>query len=528
MEKRYDRPTYPELGHIYPGDYYEAIPWDEYIDPKQPLPEGSVFDIRDYGALPEEDLLNTEAIRRCFADCEAHGGGTVLIAGGRYVSGSVSVPSGCTLFIAPDSALVASRDVTQLLSDDPSIPDDRKGESREGALLHIRHAHDVTVTGGGRICGQGEWYVYEPRELPALTPFPVTMLPRRDQADQINTVPGSVRTFYRDRIRYSEDKYREGKPDLLRPSAMVWVMDSRRVTFRNIILQGSMSWTLHVHCCDELTIRDLVIDDNRHVANADGIDIGSSSHVLVEHCFVSCADDGIVLKAPIFAERMMEDVTVRDCTVLTVMNAFKIGTETGCDIRDVLVERCRFCLPDIYPGSVSGISLESCDGTRLSNVRLRDIEMEGVVCPLYICLEKRNRYHHPYTEDTASPYWGGGIEGVTLERIRAEGCELPCILTGYETKTRAGRAVRKPLRDITVRDMTMVYRDNAEVVRVPPVIEEYLDDYPESNAHGDVPACGLWARHIDGLTVEGFRVTPRSCNTRAEIVTEDVTQAQKL
>lgn len=43
----------------------------------------------------------------------------------------------------------------------------------------------------------------------------------------------------------------------------------------------------------------MVIDDNRHVANSDGVDINASDNVLVDHCFISCADDGIVIKNPI-------------------------------------------------------------------------------------------------------------------------------------------------------------------------------------------------------------------------------------
>lgn len=46
MYNTYDTPTYPELGNIYPGDYYEALPYDEFIDKNQKLPEGKkVFDI---------------------------------------------------------------------------------------------------------------------------------------------------------------------------------------------------------------------------------------------------------------------------------------------------------------------------------------------------------------------------------------------------------------------------------------------------------------------------------------------------
>ena len=49
MQNTYDTHTYPELGNIYPGDYYEALPYDEFIDKNQKLPEGKKdFDIRDF------------------------------------------------------------------------------------------------------------------------------------------------------------------------------------------------------------------------------------------------------------------------------------------------------------------------------------------------------------------------------------------------------------------------------------------------------------------------------------------------
>ena len=81
MYNTYDTPTYPELGNIYPGDYYEALPYDEFIDKNQKLPEGKkVFDIRDFGARPEKNLLNTEAFLKAAAACEKEGGGVILVA----------------------------------------------------------------------------------------------------------------------------------------------------------------------------------------------------------------------------------------------------------------------------------------------------------------------------------------------------------------------------------------------------------------------------------------------------------------
>ncbi len=524
MKKTYDVPSYPQLGKVYPGDYYEDLPFDAYVDRAQALPEGEhVFDIRDFGALPEKYLLNTQAFAAAAKACEEAGGGTILVAGGSYWTGTIFIPSHTTLFVAADAEIVASRNVENMTA--PAGAPNGHGGS---CLVAVTHADHVTITGGGRISGSGEWYVYEPRELPSLEPFPITALPRRDQAREINNVPGTLRYAYRQRIRYDSDRYGEGNPPLRRPGFLVLVRESSNIRIENIVLHASMAWTLNLECSRNIQVRNVVIDDNRHVANTDGIDVTGSSNVQIEHCFVSCADDGIVLKNPEHTCRPMSNIHVKDCTVITVMSAFKIGTETGHDISNVLVENCRFCMPDLFPGSVSGISLESCDGTNLSDVVIRNITMDQVCAPLYICLNMRNRYGDPYTDQVgANRYWGGSIRRITIEHIQATGAEVPSIITGFETGKINGEVVRRPVRDIVVRNFHATYRDNPAYIHVPPYIPELLYDYPESNAHGDVDASGLWVRHADGFTLEQIDIAPRSCDRREIIRLHDVTSVTR-
>ena len=515
--------SYPHLGHIYEGDYYKDIPFDAYIDRKQAVPQDRrIFDIRDFGAVPD-DKLNTEAIRSACEACRDFGGGVVLIAGGSYRSGRVRLYDHTTLFIAADSELVASRNYNDLIGRIPGTQDFGE-ESSGGAFILAVDAKDVTITGGGRIHGNGEWFVHEPRKKPALEPFDVTMLPTREQAKtpMINTVPDSIRTYYRDRIRYAEDKYGEGLPVLKRPSTMVWLLRCEDVKVENIILHDSMCWTLHPEACDRVTIRNVVIDDNRHVANTDGVDISGCSRVEVSRCFISCADDGLCVKNPVYTHRASEDIHMHDCVVLTVMNAFKIGTGTRHDIRRVTVENCEFMLPDIFPGSVSGISVESCDGSRVEDVTVRNIRMDNVQCPLYILLDRRNQAGIPYSEDEESLYWGGDISRVFIGNISAARCELPAILTGYVDRTKNGKPVRKAIHDITVADYTAIYRDNREIITIPGEFEEFLTDYPECNAHGDVDACGIWVRHADRVTLRNIDVRPRTMNTRPVVRLYDV------
>lgn len=509
-----DHPTYPGHGVIYEGDYYPAIPFSEYIHPEE-LPAGEkVFDVRDFGAVSDGETLSTEAVQAA-VDAAATCGGTVLVSGGYYCVGAVHLASGITLWIHSDSALCASRDL----------------ENYGDALIGCVGAEAVTITGGGKIIGRGEYFVYLPQNPPLTVPMEVTKLPPF-LYDPMGYPVDSIRYTYRSRIRYAEDRYAEGLPPIQRPMYTVWIRSSRNVVIRNIIIEDALDWTLCVDCSHQVRVRDLVINGNRHVANTDGIDIMGSSQVEVDHCFVSCADDGICVKAPMKqghdginiedADTEMggtEQIHIKNCTVVSVMNAFKIGTETYFDIKDITVENCRFMLPDIYPGTVSGISIESADGSHIQNVQIRNIEMDKVCCPVFICLNMRNKYGFLNDEDREEKYYGGAIENIVIEHVRAFQTEVPSILTGFQTQEN-GRVIERRIKDIQIRDFQAVYRDNKEDLDIRNPVYENVRDYPENNAFGDVPAYGFYIRHAEGVCLEDWEVIPRTMNTREAVVRE--------
>ncbi len=150
--------------------------------------------------------------------------------------------------------------------------------------------------------------------------------------------------------------------------------------------------------------------------------------------------------------------------------------------------------------------------------------MNNILCPLYILLNRRNQAKEPYSEDISAPYWGGGIAKGKIQGVVAENAKLPAILTGYADETKEGKPVRKAIEDIQISDYTVQYRDNEEILRLPETFEEFLTDYPESNAHGDVDACGLWVRHADRVKLENIRITPRTMNTRETVKFYDVNE----
>lgn len=514
MQFERDRADHPECGTVYEGDYYKALPFSEYIHPQRPedIP-GTIFDIRDFGAVPDRHFLSTDVIQAAI-DEASKVSGVVLVTGGVYTTGTLHLRSGVTLFVDRDAQLAAARSRSRL------------GD----AVIDAQSADNVRITGGGVISGSGEYFVHLPLRRPLDEPLAKTKVPPV-LYDNMGYPVDTIRYAYRSRIRYVSDPYGSGDEVFSRPMYFVWLRNSKHVRVDNIILRDACDWSLVLDGCADAQVTDTVIDDNRHVANTDGIDIMASTDVTICHCFVSSADDGICVKAPKIHEHDGENiqdaradmqatsrVRISDCTVTSVMNGFKIGTETYYDISDITVENCRFLLPDIAPGMVSGISIESCDGSDVSHVRVRNIRMEQVVCPVFIQLNRRNKFGFGSEEERKRKADGGSIRDVQIENVQSFDAELPCVITGFDD----GEGVTRCVEDISLANVKVRYRDNEADLHPQRKTAENIDQYPESNALGDVPAAALFVRHARHVEIREFKAWPRSDEKRKTVVMEDV------
>ena len=143
--KEEDKQTYQDVLPAVDGDYYIDIDSVvmEIINKEEEIPAGdNVYDIRDFGAVADDNILSTSAINAAISNA-AKTNGTVLISGGTYRSGTITLQSGVTLYIASDAKLIGSRDVGKYTN----------------ALIRILNAKNVTITGGGIISGDGEYFV---------------------------------------------------------------------------------------------------------------------------------------------------------------------------------------------------------------------------------------------------------------------------------------------------------------------------------------------------------------------------------
>ncbi len=463
---------------VYKGDFYENIPYEKYINKNITIPTENVYSILSFGAVPNnKSINNANAINLAISKCSENGCGIVLVEGGPFTTGTVFLKSNVALFITKDSSIVASHNPNDFVVNNQT-PDNREDYIKNG-LVVAQNCTNVAILGPGKICGEGNFYSIKPYLPPKTEPYKKSL----DVWD--------MRQEYRKRIRFAhKSKY----------GFLVHFQNCEQVNVSNIILENSAFWTLNLNSCTDVNVSRVVINNNRHVANSDGIDVSGSSNVRIQNCFISTADDGIVIKNShdIACNKSMDNIYIANCEVISCTNSFKIGTESSLDISNVTVENCKFYLTDIFPCGASGISVESCDGATVSNVNINNIEIDSMACPIFIRLNNRNRNCLPELEGKSK------LENINISNVKSSNAEIPVMIMGIP---------KQKVKDVHISNITVNYAKGKDYRDYRFSIPEQEREYPECNRFRNLNAYGLFIRHAENISVENLKVNPRK-NTK--------------
>jgi hypothetical protein len=169
--------------------------------------------------------------------------------------------------------------------------------------------------------------------------------------------------------------------DCQRPR-LIQIYNSSNVDLQGLRLERSGFWTVHICYSRKVTVDGVTIRNNigGKGPSTDGIDVDSSSDVLVEHCDIECNDDAICLKAGrdsdgLRVNRPTEHVTIRDNTVRAGAAGVTFGSETSGGIHDVEARRIHVL------GSVSnGILFKSAStrGGTVENIVIHDMDIQDI------------------------------------------------------------------------------------------------------------------------------------------------------
>lgn len=323
-----------------------------------------VYNIADFGAVPDGKTLVTAAIQASIETASAAGGGTVFVPAGKYLTGAIEMRSNIELHVSPGAVLSFSTDPEHY----PAVVSRWEGVLQQVHMSCIfgQDLENVALTGYGTLDGNGgPWW---------------------------------------DKKRYAPEELEFPRPKLISFDGC------RRVTLRDLNLVNSPSWTVNPIRCTDVTIDNLSIHNPADSPNTDGINPESCRNVRITGCHIDVGDDCIAIKAGTedTAERVpCENITIMNCTMVHGHGGVVLGSEMSGGIRNVTITGCVFQHTD------RGIRLKSRRGRGgiVEDIRIGNIVMEDVICPFimnlyYFCGPRgKDKYvwdknPYPVTEET--------------------------------------------------------------------------------------------------------------------------------
>jgi polygalacturonase len=381
--------------------------------------------VNDFGAKGDSVTLDTAAIQRAI-DKAAPKHRIVSFKPGTYLTGAIFLKSGVTLDVPDGVTLTGS----QHIEDYPEHATRIAGIEMTWptALINIRDAHDVTLTGHGTIDGNGAvwWKAYN-----------------------------DLRAQYTPKgLRWASDY------DAKRVR-LTLIQNSYNVHFGGgITLKRSGFWTVQVLYSHDVAIDGVTIRNNEggRGPSTDGIDIDSSRAIDVSHADIDVNDDALCLKSGRDADglrvnRPTEDIKIHDSIIRRGAAAITFGSETSGGFHNI--EVWNLTVPAGANNSVgNGVLFKSAHtrGGMATDIRIHDLTLENVATPISMTMNWNPSYSYatlPAGTDTKTmpPYWvplttqvpeAQGLphfSGVHIWNIKATGAKKAFSVAAYPNAT---------------------------------------------------------------------------------------------
>lgn len=217
------------------------------------------FNIKDFGAIDDSTVLQTNLIQKAIDEASSQGGGVIIIPKGTFLSGALFFKPNTHLYVSEGAVLKGSDNI----ADYPYLPSRIEGQSIDyfSALVNANGVDGFTISGKGTIDGNGSkyWEAFWQRrkENPKCTNLEVS-----------------------------------------RPR-LVFIRNSDNVQVQDVKLINSGFWSSHYYQCNNVKILDVHISSPHEPVKApstDAIDLDVCSNILIKGCYMAVNDDAIALK----------------------------------------------------------------------------------------------------------------------------------------------------------------------------------------------------------------------------------------
>jgi polygalacturonase len=346
-------------------------------------------DVSKYGAVGDGQTVCTKQIQAAIDDKTKKKGGRVVFPAGEYLTGALFVKSNVELHIAKGVTLRAVNNT----DDFPDIQTRVAGVEMvwPAAIINVSGQRNVSITGEGVIDGDGKYLWDRYWEM------------RRDYDAR--------------GLRWIVDY------DCKRVRSLL-ISNSEDVTVSGLTFLRAGFWTVQALYSTHCTFSGITIRNNigGHGPSTDGIDVDSSTHILIEGCDVDCNDDNICLKAGRDADglrvnRPTEYVLIRNCTARRGAGLMTCGSETSGCIRHI------YCIDSRAAGTSAALRIKSAinRGGTVEDIHMINVSADSTGYILNCDMNWNPSYSYStlpaeYEGKELPPHWKAMLAPVSPER----------------------------------------------------------------------------------------------------------------
>jgi len=416
--------------------------------------------VNSFGAVSDGQTVCSQAIQKAIDDCAKKGGGIVTFAPGTYVSGSIFLKSNVQIRIDKDVTILGS----QNFDDYPDIDTRIAGIEMKwpAALINVINAKNAAVTGDGTINARGKfcWEKYS------------------RMTKEYN--PKGLRWI----VDYDAKRVRT-----------LLVQESSNININGLTLKNAGFWTVQLLYSKNVTVDGLTIRNNEdgHGPSTDGVDIDSSSWILVQNCDIDCNDDDFCLKAGrdwdgLRVNRPTEYVLIRKCIARKGGGLLTMGSETSGCIRHVVATDL------LGKGTGNGLNIKSAftRGGTVEDIHFQNVQLDSVGFAVKISMNWNPSYSYStlpkgYNIDSVPAHWK-----VMLHKVEPASLGTP------------------HFKDIYVENVNATFARTA--IDAEGMAESLLQNFQFKNVKINTNKAGS-ARFAEGWKFDKFEVTAKDGST---------------
>jgi parallel beta-helix repeat protein len=446
--------------------------------------QNKIYNIVNYGAVSDGVTYNTTAIQQAIDLANKNGGGKVVVPSGKFLTGVIQLKSNVELYLSENALLLGSAKRIDY------------GPKNASALIVATNQQNMSITGKGEINGQGDILIKDIYEML-----------------HAGTLEDSEWQTY--------NPWHQMRPEERNRPKIIYFVNCDNIQLKGITLKNGLCWIQDFTECSNILIDSIKVESNTFWNN-DGIDLVDCKNARITNCFVNSDDDGICLKSS-NRNSFCENIYIGNCTVRSSASAIKFGTASWGGFKKITVRDIK-----VYDTYRSAIAIESVDGGILEDIDVRNIDANNTGNAIFIRLGHRNK-DSVYSKVSKIYIGNIKVEVPNTKPDKGYPMEGPLVKTPHNLFPSSITGLPDhPVKDVTIENIEIIYGGGADkkvayfstdsLIKIP----EKEPNYPEFSMFGELPAWGIYVRHVEGLKMKNIRMSYKEDDFRQACIFDDV------